>query len=129
LSKCSKQPFFFLLEIDKRLNKIYLAKRLSLVRVGISDELKIVLEDVNEDFDTVIEAFNLVREILNRSGDENKREHEELRKDIVALQADMVTVKKGVEDLKSETFSSGRTLMTTGPTPSFMPSKVRIRLS
>jgi len=32
----------------------------------MSDELKIVLEDVNEKFDTVIEAFNMVKERLDR---------------------------------------------------------------
>jgi hypothetical protein len=32
----------------------------------VSDELKIVLEDVKEKFDTVIEAFNLVKEKLDR---------------------------------------------------------------
>ena len=32
----------------------------------MSDELKIVLEDVKEKFDTVIEAFNVVKERLDR---------------------------------------------------------------
>ena len=32
----------------------------------MSDELKIVLEDVKSKFDTVIEAFNMVRERLDR---------------------------------------------------------------
>ncbi len=32
----------------------------------MSDELKIVLEDVKEKFDTVIEAFNMVKERLDR---------------------------------------------------------------
>ncbi len=68
----------------------------------MSDELKIVLEDVNEKFDTVIEAFNLVRENLDQFRDENRREHKEFRKDILDLQADMVTVKKDVQDLKSD---------------------------
>ncbi len=31
-----------------------------------SDELKIVLEDVKEKFDTVIEGINMVRETLER---------------------------------------------------------------
>ena len=38
-----------------------------------SDELKIVLEDVREKFDTVIEAFNTVRETLERHKEENAR--------------------------------------------------------
>ncbi|MEJ2067195.1 MAG: hypothetical protein P8Y09_04435, partial [Deltaproteobacteria bacterium] len=68
----------------------------------MSDELKIVLEDVNEKFDTVIESFNMVRGSLDRFRDENKQEHEELRKDIVGLQADMVMVKEDVQELKSD---------------------------
>ncbi len=32
----------------------------------MSDELKIVLEDVKEKFDTVIEAFNMVKEKIDR---------------------------------------------------------------
>jgi archaellum component FlaC len=71
----------------------------------MSDELKIVLEDVKEKFDTVIEAVHMVREDIGRFKDENKQEHEELRKDIVGLQADMVTVKKDILDLKTETSS------------------------
>ncbi len=34
--------------------------------VAMPDELKIVLEDVKEKFDTVIEAFNMVRERFDR---------------------------------------------------------------
>lgn len=69
------------------------------------DELKIVLEDVQGKFDTVIESFNVVRGSLDRFRDENRQGHEELRKDIVGLQADMVTVKKDLKDLKSDTTS------------------------
>ena len=71
----------------------------------MSDELKIVLEDVQEKFDTVIESVNMVRENLDRFRDENKQEHAELRRDIQGLQADMGTVKKDLKDLKSETSS------------------------
>ncbi|MBW2038328.1 MAG: hypothetical protein JRI46_01840 [Deltaproteobacteria bacterium] len=69
------------------------------------DELKIVLEDVNKKFDTVIEASNMVKENLDQFRDENRQGHEELKKDILDLQADMVTVKKDLKDLKSETSS------------------------
>lgn len=68
----------------------------------MSDELKIVLEDVNEKFDTVIEAFNMVKENLDQFRDENRQEHKEFKKDILGLQADMVMVKKDVQDLKSD---------------------------
>jgi hypothetical protein len=42
-----------------------------------SDELKIVLEDVKEKFDTVIEGISMVRETLERHKEENQREPEE----------------------------------------------------
>jgi len=48
-----------------------------------SDELKIVLEDVKEKFDTVIEGINMVRETLERHKEENQREHEEFKKTIL----------------------------------------------
>jgi chromosome segregation ATPase len=68
----------------------------------MSDELKIVLEDVKEKFDTVIEAVHMVREDLGRFRDENRQGHEELRKDTLGLQADMVTAKADIKDLKSD---------------------------
>ena len=68
----------------------------------MSDELKLVLEDVKEKFDTVIEAFTMVKENLDQFRDENKQEHEELRKDILGLQVDLVTVKKDMRGLKSD---------------------------
>jgi len=68
----------------------------------MSDELKIVLEDVQEKFDIVIESVNMVRENLDRFRDENKQEHEELRRDIVGLQADMGTAKKDIQGLKTD---------------------------
>ena len=54
-----------------------------------SDELKIVLEDVNEKFDTVIEAFNMVKETLEHHKDENQKEHEELKHEIILLRKDL----------------------------------------
>jgi archaellum component FlaC len=71
----------------------------------MSDELKIILEDVKEKFDTVIEAVNMVRDDLGRFRNETRQGHEELKKDTLGLQADMVTVKKDIQDLKTETSS------------------------
>ena len=54
-----------------------------------SDELKIVLEDVREKFDTVIEAFIMVRETLERHKEENLKEHGELKNGIILLRKDV----------------------------------------
>ena len=54
-----------------------------------SDELKIVLEDVKEKFDTVIDAVNMVRETLERHKEENQKEHEELKHEIILLRKDL----------------------------------------
>ena len=68
----------------------------------MSSELKIVLEDVKEKFDPVIEAFNMVKDDLGRFRDENRQEHKEFRKDILSLQADVVTAKEDIKDLKAD---------------------------
>ena len=54
-----------------------------------SDELKIVLEDVKEKFDTVIMAFNTVGETLERHKEENQKEHGELKNEIILLRKDV----------------------------------------
>ena len=54
-----------------------------------SEELKIVLEDGKEKFDTVIEAFNMVRETLERHKEENQKEHGELKNEIILLRKDV----------------------------------------
>ncbi len=54
-----------------------------------SDELKIVLEDVKEKFDTVIEAFYRVMETLDRHIEENRREHQEFSRAIIGVEADV----------------------------------------
>lgn len=68
----------------------------------MSDELKIVLQDVQEKFDTVIESFNMVRKNLDQFREENRQEHKEFRDDILGLQADMGTAKKDIQELKSD---------------------------
>jgi hypothetical protein len=54
-----------------------------------SVELNIVSEDVKEKFDTVIEAFNMVRETLERYKEENQKEHQELRNGVILLKNDL----------------------------------------
>ncbi len=54
-----------------------------------SDELRIVLEDVKEKFDTVIKAVNMVRQTIERHKEENQKEHEDLKNEIILLRKDM----------------------------------------
>ncbi len=50
-----------------------------------SDELKIVLEDVKEKFDTVIEGYNLLSEKIDRLAKQNETEHRQLQAEISSL--------------------------------------------
>ena len=62
-----------------------------------SDELKIVLGDVKEKFDTIIEAVNMVRETLERHKEENREEHEELKNEIIFLRKDLTAHRDNTE--------------------------------
>jgi hypothetical protein len=53
------------------------------------DELKIVLEDVKEKFDTVIKGINLISEKLDRQVEENKKEHEGIKSELLHLRRDL----------------------------------------
>ena len=67
-----------------------------------SDELKIVLEDVKEKFDTVIDAFNMVKETLDRHIEENRKEHQEFKSAILGVEADVSVIKTDVTTLKTD---------------------------
>jgi chromosome segregation ATPase len=67
-----------------------------------SGELKIVLEDVKEKFDTVIEAFNMVKETLDRHIEENREEHQEFKRAILGVEADVSVLKTDVTTLKTD---------------------------
>jgi seryl-tRNA synthetase len=54
-----------------------------------SDELKIVLEDVKEKFDTVIEGYNLLSEKIGRLSKQNEAEHRQLQTEITGLKRDL----------------------------------------
>ncbi len=54
-----------------------------------SDELKIVLEDVKEKFDTVIEGYNLLNEKIDRLAEQNEAEHRSLQTEITGLRKDL----------------------------------------
>ena len=53
------------------------------------DELRIILEDVKEKFDTVIEGYNLLSEKIDRLAKQNEGEHEQLRTVILSLDRDI----------------------------------------
>ncbi len=54
-----------------------------------SDELRIILEDVKEKFDTVIEGYNLLSEKIDRFAKQNEAEHEQLQTEIMGLKRDL----------------------------------------
>jgi uncharacterized coiled-coil DUF342 family protein len=66
------------------------------------DEFKIILEDINEKFDTLIEGQNLFNEKLDRHIDENREEFKEVKKDILFLKKDVFEIKKDVLEIKKD---------------------------
>jgi len=54
-----------------------------------SEDLRIILEDVKEKFDTVIGAVNMVGEKLDRHAEENRNEFDEVKKEILELRRDL----------------------------------------
>ncbi len=55
----------------------------------MSDELKIVLESVNQKFDTVIEAFNMVKEKLDRHEEAQEERLERIESRLIELGHDL----------------------------------------
>jgi len=66
------------------------------------DEFKIILEDINEKFDTLIEGQNLLNEKLDRHVDENREDFKEVKKDILFLKKDGFEIKKDVSELRKD---------------------------
>ncbi len=54
-----------------------------------SEDLRIILGDVKEKFDTVIEAVNMVGEKLDRHAEEKRNEFDEVKKEILELRGDL----------------------------------------
>jgi len=54
-----------------------------------SDELRIILEDVKEKFDTVIEGYNLLSGKIDRLAEQNEAEHQQLQTEIIGLRKDL----------------------------------------
>ncbi len=68
----------------------------------MSEELKIVLEDVGKKFDTVIEGIHMINEKLDRHIEDNKREFEQVNGAILRVEADVSVLKKDVATLKTD---------------------------
>jgi hypothetical protein len=62
-----------------------------------SDELKIILEDVKEKFDTVIEGYNLLSGKIDRFAKQNEAEHEQLQTGIMGLKRDLIEHRSNTE--------------------------------
>jgi hypothetical protein len=54
-----------------------------------SDELKIVLEDVKEKFNTVIEGYNLLSGKIDGLAGRKEAEHQQLETEIMGLKRDL----------------------------------------
>jgi hypothetical protein len=54
-----------------------------------SDELRIILGDVKEKFDTVIEGNNLLSEKIDGLAKQNEAEHQQLQSEILGLKRDL----------------------------------------
>ena len=67
------------------------------------DEFKIILEDINEKFDTLIEGQNLLNEKLDRHVDEDKKEFKEVRNDLLILKKDVWELTKDLNDHRENT--------------------------
>jgi hypothetical protein len=67
------------------------------------DEFKIILEDINEKFDTLIEGQNLLNEKLDRHTEENREEFNEVRKDILYLRKDVSELRKDLDAHREST--------------------------
>ena len=67
------------------------------------DEFKIILEDINEKFDTLIEGHNSLKEQLDRDRLENKKEHEELKTDILDIKKDIYNLRQDVNEHRNNT--------------------------
>jgi hypothetical protein len=68
-----------------------------------SYEFKIILEDVNEKFDTLTEGINFVREELQRHNQKNDEEFKQVRNDILIVRKDVSDVRKDLNEHRENT--------------------------
>jgi hypothetical protein len=67
------------------------------------DEFKIILEDINEKFDTLIEGQNLLNEKLDRHIEENREEFKEVRNEILFVRKDISDLTKDLNEHRENT--------------------------
>jgi hypothetical protein len=68
-----------------------------------SDELKIVLEDVKEKFDTVIEGINMVRETLERHEHKNDEQFKKFNMEFLEIGKDIRELRQDLNDHRDNT--------------------------
>ena len=69
----------------------------------MSYELKIVLEDGKEKFDTVIEAFSLVKEKLDRHEQTGEERFQRLETEVLSIKADVTEIRKDLIEHRENT--------------------------
>ncbi len=69
------------------------------------DEFTIILEDINEKFDTLIEGQSLLKERLDRHVDDEKKEFKEVRSDLFNLKKDVWEIQKELDSHRESTES------------------------
>ena len=67
------------------------------------DEFKIILEDINEKFDTLIEGQNLLNEKLDRRVEENKQEFKEVRDGLLFVRKDISDLREDLNEHRENT--------------------------
>lgn len=69
----------------------------------MSDELKIVLEDVKEKFDTVIEVFNMVNEKLDRHEQAEEERFQRLESEVLSIKATVSETRRDLNEHRDST--------------------------
>lgn len=69
----------------------------------MSDELKIVLEDVKEKFDTVIEAFNMVNEKLDRHEQAEGERFQRLESEVLLIKVNVSEIRRDLNEHRDST--------------------------
>jgi hypothetical protein len=67
------------------------------------DEFKIIPEDINEKFDTLIEGQNLLNEKLGRHIEENKQEFKEARDELLFVRRDISDLRRDLNEHRENT--------------------------
>jgi hypothetical protein len=68
-----------------------------------SNELKIVLEDVKEKFDTVIEGISMVRKTLERHEQKNDEQFGKMDKEFLEIKRDIRELRQDLNDHRDNT--------------------------